>query len=62
MQEEAINNFQVEKKALSAFALPATGTTIQVIKAEDGQLITQKETARPKVVDGFLVQTQIRTY
>lgn len=55
VQEEAINNFQVEKKALSAFALPATGTTIQVIKAEDGQLITQKETARPKVVDGFLV-------
>lgn len=51
-----INNFNCSAKTLADFQLPWKGeTTIPVIEALDGQLITNKLMLSPKTHDGFMV-------
>jgi adenine deaminase len=51
-----INNFNCSPKAVADFQLSWKGeTTIPVIEALDGQLITNKLMLSPKTVDGFMV-------
>lgn len=51
-----INNFNCHKKTVSDFLFPWKGeTSIPVIEALDGQLITNKLTLPPKTSDGYIV-------
>ena len=54
-----VNNFSCEKKEVTDFAIPFTidhsPLTIPVIEALDGQLITNRLSFTPKVVDGKIV-------
>jgi adenine deaminase len=51
-----INNFNCSAKTVADFQLPWKGeTTIPVIEALDGQLITNKLMLSPKTLDGHLV-------
>jgi len=50
-----LNNFQVGVKKVEDFTLPCGGGRINVIGAMDGQLTTEKLTAKPKVKSGYVV-------
>ena len=50
-----VNNFKVGKKEVADFALPYKKGNLNVIEAIDGQLITNKLIATPKIVDGYVV-------
>ncbi len=54
-----INNFNCRKKALADFALPAgdfnSEPSIPVIEALEGQLITNRLSTAPKVVNGHII-------
>jgi adenine deaminase len=54
IESRIINQFHTLAKTPEEFALPATGNTLQVIEAIDGQLITNKLTAAPLIKDGFV--------
>lgn len=47
-----INNFNAQPKSVSSFQVEAKSGKIQVIQALDGELITQKQEAEAKVVEG----------
>lgn len=55
VKAEAINNFSVAPKKEKDFELKAQSKPIQVIRARDGQLITDRLYAIPKNVDGLVV-------
>lgn len=48
VQSDVVNHFNTSLKKESDFAITAEGDTIQVIKALDGELITEKLEAKPK--------------
>ena len=54
-----VNNFKAREKRVEEFALPYTGKTgierMNVIEAIENQIITEKTTATPTVVDGYVV-------
>lgn len=52
---EAINQFNSNPISLEQLQVPATGPTLQVIEALDGQLITNALTVEPKVEGGQVV-------
>ena len=55
-RSEIINNFSCSKKSAADFALPWNGKNENpVIEALDGQLITNKLSVKPKVVDNYIV-------
>lgn len=49
-----VNQFNTSLKKVNDFKIKAEGTKIQVIKAIDGQLITEKVIEEAKIVDGYL--------
>lgn len=64
MQEESriasvkapiLNNFNVEKKKASNFSLPAKSNQIQVIKAINGEIVTESFIADVKTKNGFAI-------
>jgi adenine deaminase len=55
VKNEVINNFNVGKKTVDAFALPAKGDTIRIIKALDGELITESFIAKVKIKGNLAV-------
>lgn len=52
---EIINHFQTEDQSPEIFEIAATGTHLNLIKALDGELITEKEVALAKIVDGLAI-------
>lgn len=52
---DIVNNFKTSPKKEEDFQVKAIGEAIQVIRALDGQLITEKLIAQPKVVNKFFV-------
>ncbi len=52
---KAINNFDCKPRPFTEFSVQAISDSINVIQATDGQLITQKIVAEPKVVEGQAV-------
>ena len=50
-----INNFNVSLKEVADFSLPAESNKIQVIKAIDGELVTQSFIADANIENGFAV-------
>lgn len=52
---EVVNKFNAEKKDASDFSVKKSGETINVIEAADGQLITNRLRAIPKVMKGYVV-------
>ena len=55
-RSEIINNFSCSKKSAADFALPWNAKNENpVIEALDGQLITNKLSVKPKVVDNYIV-------
>ncbi len=54
-----VNNFKAREKRVEEFALPYTGKTgierMNVIEAIENQIITEKTTTTPTVVDGYVV-------
>jgi len=52
---ETPNNFNTSKKQVSEFAIPSTASTIRVIEALEGQLITNEIHCKPKSNNGNLV-------
>ncbi len=50
-----VNNFKAEKKKAEDFRIKYSKGNIVVIKALDGQLVTDKLVLPPKVVDGYVV-------
>ncbi len=52
---DTVNNFAISPKREQDFTVPAESESIWVIKALDGQLITEKLEAHAKVVDNCLV-------
>lgn len=50
-----VNNFKVGKKEVTEFALPCKEADINVIEVAEGQLITNKLVATPKIVNGYVV-------
>ncbi|MCL5022439.1 MAG: adenine deaminase [Nitrospirae bacterium] len=55
VKTEALNNFSTDRKRPSDFLLKEKGGRLQLIEAFDGQLITGRTFARPKVERGFVV-------
>ncbi len=55
VQSEIVNNFNISEKREEEFHLPSQGNTIQVIVAEDGQLITKKLVTQAKIEKDQLV-------
>jgi adenine deaminase len=53
--EETPNNFHARPLTLKDLEVPATGTTIKVLKAIDGQLITEAMEVEAAVEDGMIV-------
>jgi adenine deaminase len=51
---EPINNFNCNKKNTADFDYPASSSTVPVIVALDGQLITERINRPPKIVNGKL--------
>ncbi|MEM1319276.1 MAG: adenine deaminase [Bacteroidota bacterium] len=49
---EVVNNFHCRPKAVGDFALPAHGEQIQVIKALDGEIVTESFVAAARIVGG----------
>jgi adenine deaminase len=52
---EIINHFNAEHKTADDFKVKQTGKNIRVIKAINGEIITQSFETEPKVENGFLV-------
>jgi adenine deaminase len=52
---KVVNNFKVGKKQVADFALPYREGKLHVIEAIDGQLITDKLVASPKIRKGYVV-------
>lgn len=52
---EIINHFQTETQSPTVFEIAATGSRLNLIKALDGELITEKEEDLAKIVDGLAV-------
>jgi adenine deaminase len=52
---KVVNNFRAGKKEVGDFALPYKKGNIPVIEALDGQLITNKLVASPKIREGYVV-------
>ncbi|NVL93480.1 MAG: adenine deaminase, partial [Desulfobacterales bacterium] len=52
---KVVNNFRAGKKEVEDFALPYKKGNIPVIEAIDGQLITNKLVASPKIREGYVV-------
>ncbi len=52
---EIINYFQTELQSPKNFEIAATGTNLNLIKALDGALITEKEEVLAKVVEGLAI-------
>jgi adenine deaminase len=55
VNEKAINNFNSQKKSLKDFEAEYTGKKIRVIKAFEGQLITEEIIIQPKVENNLIV-------
>jgi adenine deaminase len=55
VNEKAINNFTSQKKSLKDFEVKYTGKNIRVIKAFEGQLITEEIIIQPKVENDLIV-------
>jgi len=53
--ETTLNNFHAEKISLEDIAVQDKKSKIKVIKAKDGQLITECILMKPEVKDGFIV-------
>jgi adenine deaminase len=54
-EPEVINNFTINLVECDALAVKASGNTLQVIEALDGQLITNSLSFPPKLADGLVV-------
>ena len=52
---KVVNKFKVAKKQVADFALPYREGNLHVIEAIDGQLITDKLVASPKIRQGYIV-------
>ncbi len=52
---EIINHFQTEPQSPTVFEIAATGSRLNLIKALDGELITEKEVDLAKTVDGLAI-------
>lgn len=52
---EIINNFNTDSKKVSDFEIPAKGKEIRVIKAIDGEIVTESFTAKAKIENGLAV-------
>ena len=50
-----LNNFATHKKSVSDFAVPSSEGRINVIVAMDGQLITERLVAKPKIDKGLVI-------
>ncbi|HTB51406.1 MAG TPA: adenine deaminase [Ferruginibacter sp.] len=50
-----INQFNCTEKKVTDFKIPATVSSINVIEALDGQLITNKINVQPKIINGEIV-------
>ncbi|HFA50899.1 MAG TPA: adenine deaminase [Bacteroidetes bacterium] len=68
---EPINQFNISTKKASAFAIPVNRqpptvnhppSTVKVIRALDGQLVTESFTASPKIENGFAVSDMERDF
>jgi len=59
VQNSVINNFNTSVKSETDFATDIAGDTINVISAEDGQLVTNKITYKPKIEEGKSFQSSI---
>jgi adenine deaminase len=55
VKEEVINNFNCDIKSIKDFEVIYNGKKIRVIKAFEGQLITEEIIAQPKVENGLIV-------
>jgi adenine deaminase len=55
VREEAINNFSAGKKTVRDFETADNGRRIRVIKAFEGQLITEEMIVQPKTENGLIV-------
>jgi adenine deaminase len=55
VKEDTLNNFKTEKKSVKDFEVKFTGKNIRVIKAFEGQLITEEFIIHPKVENGLIV-------
>ncbi|NOZ08834.1 MAG: adenine deaminase [FCB group bacterium] len=54
--ESQVNNFTAVEKSITDFEINAsTGNNIRVIEVQDGQLITNETTLRPKVAEGRVI-------
>lgn len=54
VKSTTVNQFNIARKEIEDFKIKAKGDTIQVIKALDGQLITEKMTAKANIVSGYV--------
>jgi adenine deaminase len=50
-----VNNFDCEPITLDSIAVPSKGGAIRVIDVQDGELVTERSTATPRVRDGRVV-------
>ncbi|MFK8007521.1 MAG: adenine deaminase [Saprospiraceae bacterium] len=55
VETEIINNFFTDKKSPIDFQLEAKSDQIQVIKAIDGEIVTESFLASPKIENGFAI-------
>lgn len=55
VETKIINNFFTEKKSPKDFQLEARSDQIQVIKAIDGEIVTESFFAKPKIENGFAI-------
>jgi len=55
IKSKVVNHFNTEPKKVDEFKVLAQGKNIQVIIAEDGELITKKESIPATIVDNYLV-------
>lgn len=55
VKEEAVNNFNSGKKSIKDFEVAGNGKKIRVIKATEGQLITEEIAVQPKIENGLLI-------
>ncbi len=51
----AVNQFNATQKSVHDFKVPARGTKIRVIEAQDGQLVTKSSWHPPKIINGMTV-------
>ena len=60
VKPEIKNNFNIGLKETSDFVLKCNGKKINVIVAVDGQIVTEKTSVKPLVVDGYVVSDVTR--